>query len=192
MCSDRKRELDHNKLLPPSSIFQDDVYRIVIPPSLRKEVISVLHSAHQGVIAMNERARFIVYWPGITNDIQGCRENCNSCNLIVPSNPRLPPIEPLIPKVPFESIVCDYFQFKGWYYFVVADRLSGWTELKRINLDTNDSGSKGLCKALRRTFVTLGVPVEMSSDGDPVFSAKVTKDFLKQLVIHHRISSAYH
>ena len=192
MCSDRKRELDHNKLLSHSSIFQDDVYRIVIPPSLRKEVISVLHSAHQGVTAMNERARSIVYWPGITNDIQRCRENCNSCNLIAPSNPRLPPIEPLIPKVPFESIVCDYFQFKGWYYFVAADRLSGWTELQKIKLGTDDSGSKGLCKALRRIFVTFGVPVEISSDGGPEFSAKVTKDFLKRWGIHHRMSSAYH
>ena len=192
MCSDRKRELDHNKLLSHSSIFQDDVYRIVIPPSLRKEVISVLHSAHQGVTAMNERARSIVYWPGITNDIQRCRENCNSCNLIAPSNPRLPPIEPLIPKVPFESIVCDYFQFKGWYYFVAADRLSGWTELQKIKLGTDDSGSKGLCKALRRIFVTFGVPVEISSDGGPEFSAKITKDFLKRWGIHHRMSSAYH
>ena len=40
---------------------------------------------------------------------------CNSCNLVAPSNPRLPPIEPLIRKVPFKSIVCDYFQFKEWY-----------------------------------------------------------------------------
>ena len=115
MYGDHKRELNHNKLLPPSSIFQDDVSRIVIPPSLRKEVLRVLHSAHQGVTAMNERAKAIVYWPGITNDIQGTRENCNSCNLIAPSNPRLPPIEPLIPKVPFESIFYDYFLLKGWY-----------------------------------------------------------------------------
>ena len=61
MCGDRKQELDHNKLLSPSSIIQDDVYRIVIPPSLRKEVLRVLHSAHQGVTAMNERAKSIVY-----------------------------------------------------------------------------------------------------------------------------------
>ena len=36
MCSDHKRELNHNKLLSPDSIFQDDMYRIVIAPSLRK------------------------------------------------------------------------------------------------------------------------------------------------------------
>ena len=107
MCSDRKRELDQNKLLLPCSIIQDDVYRTVIPQPLRKEVLIVLQSAHQQVTAMNERAKLIVCWPGITNDIEGCQENCNSCNLIAPSNPCLPPIESLIPKVPFESIVCD-------------------------------------------------------------------------------------
>ena len=52
---------------------------------------------------MNERAKAIVYWLGITNDIQGAWENCNSCNLIAPSNSRLPPIEPLILKVPFAT-----------------------------------------------------------------------------------------
>ena len=45
---------------------------------------------------------------------------------------------------------------------------------------------------MRRIFVTFGVPVEISSDGGPEFSAKVTKDFLKRWGIHHRMSSAYH
>ena len=53
MCGDRKRELDHNKLLPHSSKFQYDVSRIVISSSLRTEVLKVLHSAHHGVTEMN-------------------------------------------------------------------------------------------------------------------------------------------
>ena len=108
------------------------------------------------------------------------------------SIPRLPPNESLIPKVPFESIVCDYFYFRGWYYFVAADKLTGWTEQQKIKLGTNESSSKGLCKALRRIFVTFGVPVEISSSGVTEFLAKVTKDFLKQWGIHHRMLSAYH
>ena len=83
----------------------------------------------------------------------------------------------MIPKVSFESIVCDYFHFKGWYYFVAADRLSGWTEQQRIKLGTNDPGSKGLCKALWRIFVTFGVPVEISSDGGQSFLQKLPKIF---------------
>ena len=101
---------------------------------LRTEFLRVQHSVHQGVTAMNKRAKAIVYQLGITNDNQGARENCNSCNLISPSNPRLSPIKTLIQKIPFESIICNYFRFKGCYYFVAADRLSGWTEKQRIKL----------------------------------------------------------
>ena len=71
------------------------------------------------------------------------------------SNPRLPPNEPLIPKAPFESIVHKYFYFRGWYYFVAADRLTGWTEQQRIKLGTNEPGLKRLCKALRDIFLLL-------------------------------------
>ena len=45
---------------------------------------------------------------------------------------------------------------------------------------------------MRRIFVTFEAPVELSSDGGPEFSEKVTKDFLKRRGIHHRMSSAYH
>ena len=78
------------------------------------------------------------------------------------------------------------------YYYVATDRLSSWTKQQRVKLGTNDSGLKGLCKALRRIFVTFGMPVEISSDGDPQFSAYATKDYLKRWGIHHRMSSAYH
>ena len=42
------------------------------------------------------------------------------------------------------------------------------------------------------TFVTFGLPVEISSDGVSEFFAKVIKDFIKRRGIHYRMSSAYH
>ena len=62
--------------------------RVVIPPSLRPEVLSALHAAHQGVTSMNLRAETSVFWPGITPDISDTRTNCNR---IAPSNPSTPP-----------------------------------------------------------------------------------------------------
>ena len=166
--------------------------RIVVPEKLRAEIVTTLHSAHQGVSGMNERARVGVYWPGITNDIQMARLTCTSCNNIAPSQARTPPIEHNIPTTPFEAIACDYFQYIGHYYFVAADRLSGWLELQQIMVGTNEAGAQGLCKALRRLMVTFGVPVEISSDGGPEFIAAETADFFARWGIHHRLSSAYH
>ena len=83
-------------LIPPqirNSVAQASLHgsspRIVIPPNLRKEVTQSLHSAHQGVTGMNERAK-----AGITTDIQYARDSCTSCNKTMPSQARTPPIEP--------------------------------------------------------------------------------------------------
>jgi len=40
--------------------------RVLVPKTLRSEILQSLHSAHQGMTAMNERAKTEVYWPGIT------------------------------------------------------------------------------------------------------------------------------
>jgi hypothetical protein len=90
--------------------------RILIPPQLRPEIVQSLHAAHQGIGSMCERAKAGVYWPGITKDIETARANCTSCDRIMPSQARTPPIEPWIPKTPFEAIACDYFHFRGYYY----------------------------------------------------------------------------
>ena len=51
---------------------------------------------------------------------------------------------------------------------------------------------KGLCQALRCIVVTFCVSVVISSDvGPEVFFVKVSKVFLKQSGIHHRMSYAY-
>ena len=59
----------------------------------------------------------------------------------------------------------------------------------QIRVGTNESGAQGLCKALRRIMITFGVPIEISSDGGPEFSAGETKAFLKKWGIQHRLSS---
>ena len=163
--------------------------RIIIPPNLRQEIIQSLHSAHQGVGSMNERAKAAVYWPGITKDVESVRANCSSCNRIMPSQARTLPVEPVIPSTPFEAIACDYFHFSGHYYFTAADRLTGWLEVQQIKVGTNEAGGDGLCKALRRMMITFGVPVEISSDGGPEFTAGGTQAFFKRWGIRHRLSS---
>lgn len=50
-------------------------------------------------------------------------------------------------------------------------------------------GSEGLVKTLREIFVTHGIAEEMASDGGPEFTATVTKQFLRNWGVHHRLSS---
>ncbi len=165
--------------------------RVVIPLSLREQVLQILHSAHQGVSAMESRARTIVFWPGITKDIQAMRDQCVTCNKNAPSQAALPPVPSPIPSTPFESIFADFFDYRGHHYLVAGDRLSGWVEIFQAAHGTAHAGALGLITALRTLFARFGVPEEISSDGGPEFSATATADFFKRWGVRHRVSSAH-
>ena len=54
--------------------------RVVIPKRLRAKIIENLHSAHQGTCAMLSRASTVVFWPGITGDIEKAQMECRNCH----------------------------------------------------------------------------------------------------------------
>ncbi len=166
--------------------------RVVIPPSLREKVIEILHSAHQGVTSMEARARATVFWPGLTLDMDHVRASCPTCIKNAPSQPRLLPASSDIPSTPFEKIVGDFFEFEGHHYLVVADRLSGWSEVFKSKPGTPQSGADGLISCLRNCFSCYGVPTELASDGGPEFVSHKTEEFLVNWGVEHRLSSAYH
>ena len=174
--------------------FREDLYtvdgvvmyrdRIVIPPALRTNVLAALHSAHQGISSMISRAESSVFWPGITPDITNLRYSCSQCNRMAPSQPNAPPTPPIYPVYPFQCVCADFFHYKGINYLVVVDRYSNWPIIERAH-----NGSQGLIDCLRRTFVTYGIPDELSSDGGPEFTSSALRQFLKTWGVHHRLSS---
>ncbi|XP_052760759.1 uncharacterized protein LOC128203366 [Mya arenaria] len=158
--------------------------RIVIPPVLRKPVLNALHAAHQGVSAMRARAMDSVYWPDISIDIARVREQCVHCHKMAKSNPMQPPSDITPPDYPFQMICSDYFTYNSKDYVVIVDRYSNWPMVHR-----SESGAEGLIKRLRETFVTFGIPEELTSDGGPQFTAGKTQEFLKAWGVRHRITS---
>ena len=62
-----------DKLILPNS------HGIVVSVEKRKEILKKLHALHQGIERTKQRARQIVYWPGINNDIKNTVEACTKC-----------------------------------------------------------------------------------------------------------------
>ncbi|ELT96983.1 hypothetical protein CAPTEDRAFT_144989, partial [Capitella teleta] len=127
--------------------------RIIIPASLRSEVLSTLHSAHQGVTSMISRTESSVFWLGITTAIKETRDRFHHCHKMAPSQPASPPTEPTQAAYPFQCICADFFTYKGAHYLLVVDRYSNWPIVER-----SSDGASGLISCLRRTFVTFGIP----------------------------------
>ena len=64
--------------------------RLVILPSMRRETLVMLHEGHQGIERTKQRARHIVYWPGIDNDIDNTVRSCADCQRELLSLPKEP------------------------------------------------------------------------------------------------------
>ena len=137
--------------------------RIVIPPTLRKAVLSSLHAAHQGITTMTARAETSIFWPGITKHIIHLREQCNDCNRNAPSQASMPPTPSPLPEYPFQYIAADFFQYHGTNYLVAVDRYSNWPIIER-----GQDGCKGLIAVLRRTFANLPRMEDQSSKQMPL------------------------
>ena len=172
---------DHLSTVDGVIVYND---RVIVPKSLRPNVINTLHAAHQGVSTMIARAESSVFWPGITKDIHDVRDRCHQCNRNAPSNPASLPIPPMLPEYPFQCICADYFTYKGVPYLVIVDRYSNWPIVERSR-----DGAAGLISSLQQTFTTYGTPEELASDAGPEFTATITQRFLKEYGVHHRLSS---
>ena len=53
--------------------------RIMIPKSLREDILQKIHSGHQGITKCRARAKQSVWWPGISKEIEALVENCPTC-----------------------------------------------------------------------------------------------------------------
>jgi hypothetical protein len=81
--------------------------RIVIPTTLRDDVLKGLHSAHLGTEKNKQRARMIVYWPGIGKDIETFIRRCDACTHTMSNNQKEPMIPMPIPSLPWQHVGCN-------------------------------------------------------------------------------------
>ena len=75
-----------NEEAKPFFTFRENLYEknnllfnnncIVVPNSLRKEMLNCIHYNHMGIEKCKLRARECLYWPGMSNDIENVVSNC--------------------------------------------------------------------------------------------------------------------
>ena len=105
---------------------------------MRSEILQKLHTGHWGIERTRRRAREIVFWPGISQDIESMINKCDACQKFQNSNPKEKIKMHEIPKGPFEYIGTDLFYYKGVDYLIIADYYSKFWDIMRLP-DTKSS-----------------------------------------------------
>ena len=95
--------------------------RIVIPESLRPQVINILHNkAHLGLSKTLERACMCMYWPGITDAIKYSVSACKPCLTFSSKQQHEPYVSDTITQ-PWSNLSLDNFKFQGQHFIMVLD-----------------------------------------------------------------------
>ena len=95
--------------------------RLVIPASMRDNMLAKIHASHIGIQGCLRRAQEVVYWPRLDKDVATYVAKCDVCN----SQPAEQGKEPLIchelPTRPWEKIAVDLFDLNGTEFMVTVD-----------------------------------------------------------------------
>ncbi|KAI0986260.1 hypothetical protein GJ496_011762 [Pomphorhynchus laevis] len=78
--------------------------RVVVPSTLRKDVLRVLHAGHPGIVLMKALSRFYVWWPKIGSDIENYIQQCEYCQQYRNNEPSHPLHNWSIPLQPWTRI----------------------------------------------------------------------------------------
>ncbi|TRY77371.1 hypothetical protein TCAL_13405, partial [Tigriopus californicus] len=98
--------------------------RLVIPRCMRKMVLQDLHSSHQGQERTKRRARQVVFWPNLNNDVNTTLQHREQRREHQSCQRKEPIMSEPIPDLPFQNASSDLFEHCGFQYLVCVDRLS--------------------------------------------------------------------
>ncbi|XP_054283201.1 uncharacterized protein K02A2.6-like [Macrosteles quadrilineatus] len=163
--------------------------RIVVPQTLQKKTLRVLHQGHPGIEAMRSLSRFYVWWSKIDEDIETYVKTCNGCQMNHPREPEVPLYSWNVPDGPWERLHLDYAgPFDGWYWLVGVDAFSKWPEISMVRSITAAS----TVNKLREWFSRYGVPRMIVTDNGTQFTSELFEKFCKDNAIKHACSTPYH
>ena len=159
--------------------------RIIVPKSLRSEILELLHLPHAGIIKTRKQAQQLYYWPGINRDIRDLIEQCEKCQVTRPRQPREPLLQ-FSADQPMQQVSADLAECKGQHYLIAVDKYSGFPFCARLTT----LSSAAVIKHMRNWFMDFGLPQTVRTDGGPQFRSEF-QDFCETWNIKHETSSPY-
>ncbi|CAF1158398.1 unnamed protein product [Adineta steineri] len=163
--------------------------QVIIPQTLQRRVINMLHRNHLGPVKMKQLARSHCWWPKIDKDINEISKSCDICSQLQP-----------IPKQEYKSweepervwsrVHMDFAgPIWGSKWLIVIDAKSKFPIV--IDMENNTTAGN-LSQVLDKIIDWFGPPEVLVSDNGPPFNSYEMVQFYKKYGINHITTAPYH
>jgi hypothetical protein len=159
--------------------------RIVIPYSLRGDLLERIHDGHMGIVKCRERAAMSVWWPKISADIKEKVAKCRFCLEKQPTQKKEPLMPTPMPERPFQRVAADICEQKGDSYLVTMDYYSKYIDIAYLPRLT----SAIVIDKLKGIFAHHGIPEVLVTDNGMQFASDAFAMFAKEWNFVHETSS---
>ena len=154
--------------------------RIVIPQSERLDVLQHLHQGHLAITKCRERAKQLVWWPGMTQRIAEMVRNCTTCS--IHANDVAEPLLPReFPTSPWEHVGSDLFYCKQRWYLLLVDYYSRYIKVSLLAA----LSSCDVIEHMKSHFVRHGIPELLTSDNGPQYASEEFHKFAGTYSFQH-------
>ena len=133
---------------------------------MRPQMIARAHSSHLGPDAFVRRARDVLFWPSMADEIKDQVQNCEVCNDFLARQQKEPLMTHTISETPWSKVGQDLFTLGDENYLVPVDSYSDYVELDLLS----DTTAESVIDATKRHFARHGI-ADMVTDNGPQYSS---------------------
>ena len=145
--------------------------RIVIPPSLRMDMLKLIHKSHLGMTKCKQRGREVMFWPNMNSDIENMIRDCSAC-AEYQNQQAAEPLKPTpTPDLPYSMVGSDLFDFENKKYVLIVDDYSKYMDVVELSQTTSSS----VINAMKSVFACHGIPQTLRTDNGPQYSSYESK-----------------
>ena len=159
--------------------------KIIIPKALRQEMLERIHTGHMGVQKCKERARDVLFWPGMCKEIETMMEKCLTCQEYRNAQKKEPLRPHDIPVRPWQMFATDLFVWNNTNYVLVVDFYSNYFEIAQLA----STKSSTVIQHIKSIFARHGIPEIVISENGPQYSSEEFHQFSTTWGFVHKTSS---
>ena len=161
---------------------------VIIPTSMRREMLEAIHYSHLGIASCLRRARDVLFWPGMSAQVKDFISKCSTCNEYSHRQCKEPLLNHPIPSRPWSKLAIDLFVYDSVNYVVLVDYFSDFWEVAMLN-NTMSTSIIDFCK---QQFSRHGIPDILISDNGPQLKSSEFTEFARTWQFTHITTSPYH
>ena len=142
--------------------------QLVVPRSLRKDMLKQIHSSYIGSRGCVRRAREVLYWPGMSAEVRYYVSRCSTYQTFMPTQCREPLQPHELPSRPWEKVGGDLFELAGQTFLIMVDYWSNYFEIAELHKET----SLSVIAQFKVQFARHGIPSVVMTENGPEFASR--------------------